>query len=485
MKINYYRQPNSQGTQESWESCQFTSDTDLSAFTIKPLVTINGQPILRQHHVTYLTGKETCRAHHFAKHLAIQVLTSNNNKIGNDKSSMAPRDRVDVCSDSVAAPSSNDNASVASDRVDVCSDSVAAPSSNDNASAASDRVNVDGDSVAVPSVASRRSACKVLWIDTLHGPHISAAIYHELAAHAINKQDLHFICLDILAGQRYDFWYINRAIETLIKQKKPNLVVIDDIDHFMPHCGINIATEVTHVVRDVINHSETAFLFIGYNHLSKKTNTTGNLGKQLFVNANDVFSLSTQREVTTVRHAISYDLSCHPDVSEFNFTIGTDNLPHETTPVKKDKSSPIDDDTLCDIVADTLQPGETFTPDEFHRQVTTRHRQLKQQDRTATLLTQALHLNLITPVPDNNYTLTPINKPMANSRLNEISNKNNSKIIVSSDRVNGKINLSSDRVNGKVNVSSDRVDVCSDSVAATPSKTRGGAHQGGGVDATR
>ena len=74
MKINYYRQPNAQGIQEAWESCQFTSDADLSAFTSRPLITINGQPILRQHHVTYLTGKEFCRAHHFAKYLAIQFL---------------------------------------------------------------------------------------------------------------------------------------------------------------------------------------------------------------------------------------------------------------------------------------------------------------------------------------------------------------------------------------------------------------------------
>ena len=301
MEINYYRQPNSQGTQEAWESCQFTCDTNLSDFTIKPLVTINGQPILRQHHVTYLTGKETCRAHHFAKHLAIQVLTSNNVNPCSD--SMPPRDRVDVCSDSVAAPSSSSR------------------------------------------------GCKVLWIDTLHGPHISAAIYRELAAHAIHKQDLHFICLDILGGQRYDFWYINRAIETLIKQKKPDLVVIDDIDHFMPYCGINIATEVIHVVRDVLNHSNTAFLFIGYNHLSKKASSTGNLGKQLFMNADDVFSLSTQREVTTVRHTISYDLSCHPDVSEFHFTIDTDNLPHETTPVKKDTTPTKDSTSIQDITS--------------------------------------------------------------------------------------------------------------------------------------
>ena len=76
MEINYYRHPNVQGEDDSWESCQFTHETELTPFSrIASLVTLNGQPILRQHHSTYLTGKDTCRAHHFAKFLAIQVLS--------------------------------------------------------------------------------------------------------------------------------------------------------------------------------------------------------------------------------------------------------------------------------------------------------------------------------------------------------------------------------------------------------------------------
>ena len=59
--INFYRYPNARSEADSWKSCQFTSDTDLSAYTIQPLVTINGQPFLRQHHSTYLTGKEPFR----------------------------------------------------------------------------------------------------------------------------------------------------------------------------------------------------------------------------------------------------------------------------------------------------------------------------------------------------------------------------------------------------------------------------------------
>ena len=265
MNINYYRYPNAQGEDESWQNCQFTHETDLSPFTeVKPLVTLNRQPVIRQHHSTYLTGKETCRAHHFAKFLAIKVLTS------------TPRQAVDVM-----------------------------------------------------QAASLHNGCKVLWIDTLHGPHICTAIYHELVAHAPAKENLHFVCLDVLGSQRENVYAINRNIEALIRQFKPQLVVIDDIDHFMPFCGVHVATEFCRIVRDVTNHTETAFLFIGYNHLGKKASTTGNLGKYLFLDASDVFSLSTQREVTTVRLVRSYDLSRSPDDTEYRFTIGDDNLPHE------------------------------------------------------------------------------------------------------------------------------------------------------------
>ena len=191
------------------------------------------------------------------------------------------------------------------------------------------------------------SPCRVLWIDTLHGPHIATQVYHELLAHTSDKQALHFICLDILGGQRENFFGITRRLEFLIKQLGPELVVIDDIDHFMPYCGVRNAMEFSHTVRDVINHAETAFLFIGYNHLGKKASTTGNLGKFLFNDASDIFSLSTQREVTTVRLVTSYDLRLCPDDTQFRFTIGDDNLPHEVV-----------GNTQCKAVGDIDQSPE-------------------------------------------------------------------------------------------------------------------------------
>ena len=274
MEINYYRKSTALGSDESWKNCQFTPATNLSDFTIKTLVTINGQPILRTHHTTYLTGKETCHAHHFAKHLAIQVLNS---------TSPVPTPPVPCA---VALP--------------------------------------------LPSSPSSSSSCKVLWIDTLHGPHISARIYSELVSQAPDKDSLHFVCLDILGGQRDNHYMLSRNIEALIKELSPTLVVIDDIDHLMPFCGINIASEFCRIIRDIVNHTDTACLFIGYNHLGKKASTTGNLGKYLFLDSSDIFTLTTQRDVTTVRLINSYDMSHQSNDTLFSFTIGDDNLPHET-----------------------------------------------------------------------------------------------------------------------------------------------------------
>ena len=321
MNINYYRDNNAQGVDDSWKACQFTCDTDLTPYRSNALVTINGQPYLRQHHITYLTGKETCRAHHFAKHLAIQIL-------------------------------------------------------------------------------SAEASGKVLWIDTLNGPHVAAAIFRELSQHVASGNSLHYLCLDVLGRQRDDHWWLNRSIEKLIKETKPQLVVIDDIDHFMPYCGIRVATEFERAVRDAVNHSDTAFLFIGYNHTGKKACTAGQLGRLLFTDADDIFSLSTVREVTTVRHIGGYDLHVSPDEAQFHFTIGPDNLPRETVQPRKGPASGIDDGTLRDIVDGIIQPGQHITPSDLLAQVKSRHSQLKRDTRDAALLDQIHRLHLLTPHPD-------------------------------------------------------------------------------------
>ncbi|MBQ9556694.1 MAG: hypothetical protein IJV05_10760 [Muribaculaceae bacterium] len=347
MNINYYRQANI-SQHDSWQECQFTSDTDLTPFTIKPLVSINGQPFLRQNHSTYLTGKDTCRAHHFAKMLAAAVLAG----------------------DCPNVPSAQ-----VSDTVSVTIDTTR---------------RSDIRRQTFTTTATPRS---VLWIDTIHGPHVSAQLFRELSAHVSSGARLQLVCLDVLGSERDNFFALNRRIEALIQELTPALVVIDDIDHFMPFCGVNIATEFCRIVRDVTNHTETSFLFVGYNHLSKKASTTGNLGKYLFIDSSDVFALTTQHEVTTVRLIRSYDLSRHPDNTEFRFTIGPDNFPHEAE--KAAMNSNRADDGLDTIIPDVLQPGESVTASDLTTRVTTRQRQLKKDARSQDIIDQAISLNLI------------------------------------------------------------------------------------------
>ncbi|MBR6431863.1 MAG: hypothetical protein IKS64_03335, partial [Muribaculaceae bacterium] len=165
---------------------------------------------------------------------------------------------------------------------------------------------------------------------------------------------------------------------------------------------------------------DTAFLFIGYNHLGKKASTTGNLGKHLFLNASDIFSVSTVRDVTTVRHVYGYDLRCDPDSSEFRFSIGPDNFPQEVSTLPVSKPSSIGDNTLCNIVDGILTPGQDITADDFVRQVSTCHNQQRRQDRDTALINQALRLNLIAPAGPDNYTVTSkTNKPLSPNSIDK------------------------------------------------------------------
>ena len=368
MQVNYYRNSNDQGYDESWQACHFTSDTDLSQFTVKPLVTINGQPYLRQHHITYLTGRETCRAHHFAKHLAVQVLNAN------------------------------------------------------------------------PAT----GGTSVLWIDTHNGPHVSAAIFRELTQHLHSGKPLHYVCLDILGGQRDDHWCLIRNIEQLIMRLKPQLVVIDDIDHFMPYCGLRVANEFNRIVRDTVNHTDTAFLFIGYNHTGKKACTAGELGKLLFSSTNDIFSLSTVRDVTTVRHISGYDLSVLPDHSQFHFTIGSDNLPQEAKQPRGATPSGIDDDTLRGIVEGIIQPGQDISDSDLLAQVKAQHSQLKRHTRDAALLDQIRRLHLLNPLPAAPSIDTSPSTPSSPSSQSSPSSPSSpsSKSVLSPSKLDNGINIS-------------------------------------------
>ena len=341
MRIFHYRKTDY--TDNPWQDCLITGDTQLDAYKSRAIITIKGQNILRQHSSTYITGRETCLAHHFAKMLAAAVLSG-----GYDHAS--------------------------------------------------------GMSVNLPQSTQGR----VLWIDTVRGLHSCADFFNEmLSKFDTGHKRFSMLCLDQLGNFRYDFYAVLGQIEQAIESTKPSLIVIDDIDHLMPYCGINVADAFTHVIRDALNHSEAACLFIGYNHLGKRASTTGNLGKFLFTAADSIFSVTTQQGISKVRLVKSFCIESNRD-AEFLFSVEDDNLPHEVikTMAEPVESNIMKHNTLRDIIGDVIEPGQHISPDELFNKLNERRLQLNRFNRTRALIAQAAQLGIIHKVPDSNdYTL--------------------------------------------------------------------------------
>ena len=353
-----------------WGQCLFNNETNLDDFSVNHLVTIGGQPIISQHEATYITGRDTCHAHHFAKMLAGAVLANSYQH----------------------APSLT----------------------------ASPTVPVTFELPRDPGPDSRPHHCTksatpgtVLWIDTIHSPYDCAKLYREMKDNFCFKDGaFSLFCLDMLGVFREDYYQVIRTIEAYIHDLKPALIVIDDIDHFMPYCGINVASTFCNIFRDTLNHTETAFLLIGYNHLGKRTSTTGDLGKLLFPRSNSVFSVTTQNAISHVRIVRALEYSSF-DEPEFIFTIGKGNIPHEmvkTIPSGNISPTFVEQCALQDIISDVVEPGEAITPDELVTRVSKRQSQLNRIDRARTLVAQALTYGMIKKDNESNrYSLIPSN----------------------------------------------------------------------------
>ncbi len=343
MNIFHYRQTDYSG--DPWKDGLITGETQLDNFKSKAIVTVNGQTIIKQHASTYLTGRDTCLAHHFAKMLAAAVLKGNYE-------------------------------------------------------------HAPGLSVSVPDPGKG----SVLWIDTVRGLHSCAEFFNEMMTKFDpGQQRFALLCLDKLGNFRYDFYALLDYIEKAIQHTKPSLIVIDDIDHLMPYSGVNVADAFNHAIRDTLNHTDTACLFIGYNHLGKRKSTTGNLGNLLFTAADNIFSITTQQAISRVKLVRSYCIESKHD-AEFLFVVDDDNLPHEVIKAMADPdtSTFIKKNTLQDIIGEVIQPGQTISPDELYQQLNHRRQQFNRQDRIRTLIAQATQLGVIKKADDsNNYTLVP------------------------------------------------------------------------------
>lgn len=346
MKIFHYRNPDYDA--DPWNDAIINGNTNLNDFCPKTILSINGCNILRQHYSTYITGKNTSNAHHFAKMIAAAVLKGS--------FTLAPGLSVDL---------------------------------------------------------QQSQQGTVLWVDSVHSVHACADFFKEMITNFDpDNKNFYLFSLNRLGTFRYDFYALLNCFEKAVRETNPTLIVIDDIDHLMPYCGINVASAFNHAIRDILNHTATTCLFIGYNHLGKRASTTGNVGNMLFSEAHNIITVSTQQSISTVKYVKSFNAQTDHNAF-FHFTIGQDNLPHEVmkTMVEPTQTEYMKQTTLRDIISEVIKPGQSISPDELFQQLNSRRLQLNRYDRTRALIAQAAQLGIIhKPDPSsNNYTLiTPI-----------------------------------------------------------------------------
>ena len=362
-----------------WSQWLINHETNSDEFTINHLVTIGGQPIISQHRATYLTGTDTCHAHHFAKMLAGTILSG-------------------------------------------CYQYAPSLTTSPTKPITIELYNGLGPNGTTRHHTTSATPGTVLWIDTIHSPYDCAQLYSEM------KENFHFddgnfnlVCLDMLGVFREDYYCVINRIESHISELKPALIVIDDVDHFLPHCGINVASTFNHIVRDTLNHTESAFLFIGYNHLGKRASTTGDLGKFLFPSSNSVFSVNTQNGISHVRIVKAFQYT-NNDTPEFIFSIGEGNLPHEmvkTIPSGTIPSTIVEHSTLQDIISEVIEPDEKLSTEELAIRISKRQTQLNRINKARTIISQALTYGLIKKQNGSNTYILCSNKldPPINTQL--------------------------------------------------------------------
>ena len=188
MKIFHYRNPDYDA--DPWNDAIINGNTNLNDFCPKTILSINGCNILRQHYSTYITGKNTSNAHHFAKMIAAAVLKGS--------FTLAPGLSVDL------------------------------------------QQSQQGTVLWVDSVHSVH-ACADFFKEmiTNFDP---------------DNKNFYLFSLDRLGTFRYDFYALLNCFEKAVRETNPTLIVIDDIDstaiHFKfppaPHSG-KVTLELNHV----------------------------------------------------------------------------------------------------------------------------------------------------------------------------------------------------------------------------------------------
>ncbi len=345
--MHYNRQPIAQCIEDDpWSHiCLNIESEHLQDNEPHAIVNIAGSTMLHQHEITFLTGTSNCRAHAFAKMMAAAVL--------------------------------------------------------------------DGSYAPMPSlkVAKRQDdeSARVLWIDSVHSFHTCCGIINDikqaLSANHANNSNFMFMCLDDLGTFNECDVRVHHHIFETIHNFKPTLVIIDDLDHLTPECGLFHADNFYLRLREYLDLNEVAVLCIGYNLHGRAKNTTGFIGKRLFPIANNVFRI-TNRATTTVVFRTK-GITCD-DQFECAFNINDGNMPQEV--ILEPDNAPlvqrfVEATAVQDIFKEVVPHDNSISPDLLVDKLNKRQGLMNRISRNRHLIACALAQNVLKRDDNGNYTL--------------------------------------------------------------------------------
>lgn len=353
--MHYNRQPLIPDTLDPWESLFINIDNDdIANYRPHPIVNICGSTAIHRHEITFLTGSSHCRAHAMAKMITAAVL--------NGSYPFAHSLQVARQADS--------------------------GKSDDNGTQ--------------PKVMPG----KVLWIDSVHSFYTVCGFVDDFKRNInVNSDNFRVMCLD-------DIGTFNECDETVlqhiikaIRDFKPTLVVIDDLDHLTPECGMNLANNFYLAIRETLDHYDTSLLCVGYNLIGRAKATAGFIGKMLFPVANNVFRITNRGTIAHVRRVkgVSGD-----DQFEFAFTVNDQNFPQEVVMIPDNTSVEArfaEVTAVQDIFTSVLPADDALTPDELLTRLNKRHDDMNRLNRNRHLIAGALAQGIIVRDANRRYTI--------------------------------------------------------------------------------
>ena len=347
--MHYNRRPIAQCIEDDpWSHlCLNIEFEELKESAPRAIVNIAGSTMLHQHEITFATGMSNCRAHAFAKMMAAAVI------------------------DGKYAPMP---------------------------------------SLKVASHEEKDAKGRVLWIDSVHSFYTCCGIIRDIkhsVSTPVNSDNFMFMCLDDLGAFNERDILVHHHIFKAISEFKPSLIIIDDLDHLTPECGMFQADNFYLQLREYLDHYDVAVLCVAYNLLGRMKGTAGHIGKRIFPVANNVLRISNRGTTAVVQRVKG--ITCD-DQFECAFTINDNNMPQEVILEPEQASLAqrfVEATAVQDIFTAVIPQNESLTPDQLVEKLNKRQEQMNRINRNRHLIASALAQKILNRDSNGNYIVNP------------------------------------------------------------------------------